>query len=92
MEASATTILTGRGLLYFYSDRDGNVCLWAQRLDPESKHPLGQPTAVQHFHTARLNLKSVPLIQRGMSVTRERIFLSAGEVTGNIWMAVYGAK
>jgi serine/threonine protein kinase/Tol biopolymer transport system component len=80
------------GLLYFYSDRDGNICLWAQRLEPGSKHPVGQPAAVQHLHTARQNLRSVPLIQRGMSVTHERIFLSAGEVTGNIWMAEYGVK
>jgi hypothetical protein len=80
------------GLLYFFSDRDGNVCLWAQRLEPGSKHPLGQPAVVQHFHTARQNLKSVPIIQRGMSVTHDRIILNAGEVTGNIWMAEYGTK
>ena len=80
------------GLLYFYSDRDGSVCLWAQRLEPGSKHPVGPPIAVQHFHTARQALKNVPLIRRGMSVTRDRIILSAGEVTGNIWMADYGAK
>src|SRR6185369_2086588 len=66
-------------LLYFYSDRDGSVCLWAQRLEPRSKHPVGQPAAVQHFHTARQALKVVPLIQRGMSVTRDRIFLNTGE-------------
>jgi Tol biopolymer transport system component len=80
------------GLLYFFSDRDGNVCLWAQRLEPASKRPIGQPVAVQHFHTARQALKSVLLIQRGMTVTRDRIILGAGEVTGNIWMAEYGTK
>jgi WD40-like Beta Propeller Repeat len=30
-------------LLYFWSDRDGSPCLWAQPLDPSSKRPAGQP-------------------------------------------------
>jgi len=47
------------GLLYFYSDRDGSMCLWAQRLEPETKHPVGQPMVVQHFHTAK------PALNRG---------------------------
>jgi len=34
----------------------------------------------------------VPLIQRGMSVTRDRIILTAGDATGNTWMAAYDAK
>jgi WD40-like Beta Propeller Repeat len=79
-------------LLYFYSDRDGNICLWAQRLDPGSKYPVGQPIAVQHFHTARQALKNVPLIMRGMSLTHDQIILNAGEGTGNIWMAEYGMR
>ena len=28
-------------LLYFLSSRDGFLCLWAQWLDPSTKHPLG---------------------------------------------------
>jgi hypothetical protein len=80
------------GLLYFYSDRDGSICLWAQRLEPETKHPVGQPMVVQHFHTDKPALKNVPLIQRGMSLTRDRIILAAGEATGNIWMAEYDSR
>jgi Tol biopolymer transport system component len=79
-------------LLYFYSDRDGNTCLWAQPLDPGSKHPVGQPIAVQHFHVARQALKNVPLIGRGMSLTHDRIILNTGEGTGNIWMAEYSMR
>jgi dipeptidyl aminopeptidase/acylaminoacyl peptidase len=29
--------------VYFTSTRDGSLCIWAQRLDPATKHPLGQP-------------------------------------------------
>ena len=79
-------------LLYFYSERDGNLCVWAQRLDPQSKHPIGAPFAVKHFHEARRSLKHVPLIELGMAVTRGGIILNQGEAKGNIWMADYGTK
>ena len=79
-------------LLYFYSDRDSNVCVWAQRVDARSKHPVGAPFAVRHFHEARRSLKNVPLIQLGMSLTPDRIILNQGEARGNIWMADYGTK
>ena len=79
-------------LLYFYSERDGNLCVWAQRLDPQSKRPIGAPFAVKHFHEARRSLKHVPLIELGMAVTRDGIILNQGEAKGNIWMADYGVK
>jgi hypothetical protein len=31
--------------VYFTSTRDGYLCIWAQRLDPVTKHPLGLPFA-----------------------------------------------
>jgi len=79
-------------LLYFYSERDGNLCIWAQRLDLQSKHPIGAPFAVKHFHEARRSLENVPLIELGMSLTPDRIILNQGEAKGNIWMADYGSK
>jgi eukaryotic-like serine/threonine-protein kinase len=79
------------GLLYFYSDREGNLCVWAQRLDLRSKQPVGTPFAVKHFHEARRSLKNVPLIELGMTVTSDRIILSQSEARGNIWMADYRA-
>ncbi len=36
--------------VYFTSTRDGYLCIWAQRLDPVTKHPLGPPFAYEHFH------------------------------------------
>jgi serine/threonine protein kinase len=43
-------------LLYFQSDRDGSLCVWAQKLDP-GKHPLGPPFAVYHFHGGRRSIR-----------------------------------
>jgi Tol biopolymer transport system component/predicted Ser/Thr protein kinase len=79
-------------LLYFYSDRDGHVCLWAQNLERESKRPVGEPFPVQHFHTARQSLGNIPLIFLGMSLARDRIILNAGNATGSIWLADYHVK
>jgi eukaryotic-like serine/threonine-protein kinase len=38
--------------VYFTSDRDGYLCVWAQRLDVRTKHPIDQPRAVEHFHNS----------------------------------------
>jgi hypothetical protein len=40
--------------LYYFSRLDDHRCLWAQPMDPETKRPLGPPSAVYHFHSRRL--------------------------------------
>ena len=78
-------------LLYFLSERDGFVCLWAQRLDPATKRPAGAAFAVRHFHTARRSLATIgnPSLM-GMSVGTGRLIFSMTEQTGNIWMTEVG--
>lgn len=66
--------------LYFTSRRDGHRCLWAQRLDPASHRPAGEPFAVEHFH-GRVSYQ-----QGGWSAAGGRIALILVEDTGNIWM------
>jgi eukaryotic-like serine/threonine-protein kinase len=73
-------------LLYFISERDGFRCLWAQRLDPLGKRPMGSPFAVHHFHRSRLNNRMGDTGLIGLSMSRDKIFLSLEELTGNIWM------
>ena len=74
-------------LLYFESDRDGSLCVWAQHLDDLTKQPVGPAFAVQHFHDVRRSLANFPIPMFGLAVARDRIVLSLGERTGNIWMA-----
>jgi hypothetical protein len=77
-------------MLYFLSDRDGFRCLWAQRLEPATKRPLGEPFAVEHFHRARLSMTR--LTNRsdaiGVAVGRGRVVLAVGEMTGNLWLQI----
>jgi Tol biopolymer transport system component len=72
-------------LLYYHSNRDGFRCLWAQRLDPGTKRPLGGPFCVRHFHSPRRSLAPLPEAFMSISVGRDRIILSLQERTGNIW-------
>jgi Tol biopolymer transport system component/predicted Ser/Thr protein kinase len=73
-------------LLYFWSDRDGSPCLWAQHLDPVSKRPSGSPFTVQHFHSRGLSWKNLYLGEPGVAVAHDKIVFNLGEHTGNVWM------
>ncbi len=73
--------------LYFVSDRDGFRCIWAQRLQPETKQPLDAPAAVYHCHSSRLSLTNLLLPAFEISVARDKIVFNMAERTGNIWLA-----
>jgi hypothetical protein len=73
-------------LVYGHSQlRDGYLCLWAQRVDPASKRPVGEPFAIYHSHNARLSLANQSDLN--IFVGRDKLLFSMGERTGNIWMA-----
>jgi len=66
--------------LYFTSPRDGNNCLWGQRIEADSHRPVGEVFAVQHLHGR------VSFAHLGWSAAGGRIGLALAEDTGNIWM------
>ena len=77
-------------VIYFLSQRDGFRCIWAQKLNPATKKPVGDPFAVEHFHRSRrslLRIVNTRSEQVGFRVTKDRAFFSMDEVTGNLWMA-----
>jgi hypothetical protein len=75
-------------LLYFLSERDGFRCVWAQRLNAVTKHPVGAPFEIYHFHEAKYSLMPAQEIARiGLSVTRDKLIFSMAETKGNIWLA-----
>jgi len=75
-------------ILYFWSDRDGSPCLWAQRLDPSTKQPTAAPLAMQHFHGKGLSARNLYLGAPEIAVARDKIVFNLGEHTGNIWMTL----
>ncbi len=72
-------------LIYFVSDRDGQFCLWAQRVENRTKRPIGTPFAVYHFHDSRLAMDNVGTSFLEIGVARDKIVMDLGELTGNIW-------
>jgi serine/threonine protein kinase len=73
-------------LLYFWSERDGSPCLWAQRLNQTTKRSMGGPIAIQHFHSRGLSWRNLYLGAPDIAVARDKIILNLGEHSGNIWM------
>jgi serine/threonine protein kinase len=70
-------------MLYFLSDRDGFRCIWAQRLDPATKHPSGAPFNVVHFHQASRSMVDAGF---NMAVTADSLVFALTDLTANIWM------
>ena len=74
-------------LLYFVSNRDGFLCIWAQHLDARTKQPSGEPFAVQHFHGAGRSMRLGGNGTWGMPLASDKLVVALGETTGNIWLA-----
>lgn len=68
--------------VYFTSNRDGFTCLWALRLNPVTKGPIGQPFAVHHFHGTPRHYTFYP----SFSVGPDRIVISLEQVQSDLWM------
>ena len=69
-------------LIYFFSWRDGFMCIWASHLDPRSKRPVGELKHVFGFHEQRRSLR-----QTAYGLAADKLYLSVQETTGNIWLA-----
>ena len=74
-------------LLYFLSQKDSHPCIWAQSLNPATKHPVGEPFAVYHFHETRRGPPMEGTAGFGPAIAKDRIIFSLSEQTGNIWLA-----
>lgn len=74
-------------LLYFLSLKDDWPDIWAQRLDPSTKRPVGEAFAVQHFHGIRRTPDNLGSASFGPAIGKDQIIFSLREETGNIWIA-----
>ena len=72
--------------VYFTSTRDGYLCIWAQKLDPITKHPLGPPIGYEHFHTSAGHDASINQAGSDLSVARDKILINLPEIHSAIWM------
>jgi len=72
--------------VYFTSTRDGYLCIWAQRLDPMTKHPLGPPFAFEHFHNSEGRGGAYLLFSSDLTVARDKILINLPHINHDIWM------
>lgn len=79
-------------VLYFLSDRDGFLCIWARRLSPESRKPIGAAFPVYHLHDMRTSMTNAARWFLGFDVARDRLIFNMGERTGNIWSTTLDAQ
>jgi Tol biopolymer transport system component/predicted Ser/Thr protein kinase len=73
--------------LFYLSDRDDFICVWARPLDPVTKRPAGEPTPVVHAHHARMNLSVPTKTHWSLTVGRDRLVFNAAEMTGEVYTA-----
>jgi Tol biopolymer transport system component len=66
-------------ILYFTSSKDGNNCLWGQRIDARTGRPSGASFAAQHFH-GRISFG-----HGGWAIGGTRIGFALVETTSNVW-------
>jgi Tol biopolymer transport system component len=72
-------------LIYFISDRDGYLCLWAQRVEKATKRLVGFPFPVYHFHNSRLAMANMGTCPLEFDVAKDKMVFGLGELSGNIW-------
>ena len=72
-------------MLYFSSEQDGHACLWAEHLDPITKHPRGEPFAVQHFHSPSLPM-AAPSFTKPVVLASDKTIVSLRSRAAGIWM------
>jgi Tol biopolymer transport system component len=75
-------------LLYYLSDRDDFTCVWARRLDPATRQPVGEPLAVAHAHDSSMKML---MVQRGiwsLAVGEDRLVFNAAAATGDVYTAM----
>ena len=73
--------------VYFTSTRDGYLCIWAQRLDPMTKHPVGPPFTFEHFHNSTGSAGVNNQTLSDFSVAGDKMLINLPQVHTDIWMS-----
>jgi hypothetical protein len=73
-------------VLYFVSDRDGNRCIWAMRVNRQTKHPIGDAFPVVHLHRMATHIPSaIGAGALGISAGSGLLIFGAAELSSTIY-------
>ncbi|MBI4902082.1 MAG: PD40 domain-containing protein [Acidobacteria bacterium] len=71
--------------LYYFSNEDGFICIWARGFDPAAGKVVGEPKPVAHFHVRRNSLGIVEGPE--LSVAADRLVFNLSEDSGDLWLS-----
>ena len=74
--------------LYYTSDQDDFLCIWAQPLDVTTKRPVGEPFAVLHAHNAEMKMRVPRKSFFTLTVGHGRLVFNAGETSSEVYTAM----
>lgn len=72
------------GTLYYLARRDGQLCVWAQRLSAGTGRPAGEPVAIHHLHQPGGSFGMWGAVRFLMSA-RDKLVFPVWTITGNLW-------
>jgi Tol biopolymer transport system component len=72
-------------VIYFLSTAGGKMEIWAQRLQPATKHPLGEPFRIYSPPGERYSINTGTWF--GPGIGPQNLVFPINESTGNIWLA-----
>ncbi len=82
---SCPRIAPGGKWLLYYSDIDGDVCIWARRFDLATRQPAGETRVVLRLRSNSFAVWT-PRFELFLEISRDRVFFPLMQATGNIWM------
>ena len=72
-------------LVYYWKIRDGFRCLWAQKLQPLSGLPVGEPVAILHRHAYQAYPLAGGTLAVGGTALHPRLAMNLSDTLQNIW-------
>ena len=83
MENKAEWSPNGRWV-YFVSDRDGFLCVWARAFDPRARAAKGDPFGILHLHSSEKSMPPINASLFDISVARDKMVFNAVEARANV--------
>jgi hypothetical protein len=74
-------------LLYYLSNRDDFICVWARALDSTTLRPTGEPMAIVHAHDAEKRMLTLKREVWSLAVGADRLIFNAALSRGNVYTA-----
>jgi Tol biopolymer transport system component len=73
-------------ILYFKSSRAGSMDIWMQRLNPSTKHAIGEAQVVRRFPFMRHSIQLMDPRERRLAASRDRLVFPMSELGGSVWL------